>query len=450
MSTSSNQGPGPEAGLLTRLHERDATVAVVGLGYVGLALASAAAEAGHRVTGIDTDRDRVDAVNQGRSPIETVATETVGRLRSAGRLRASTEITDARGVDVAVISVPTPISEYRVPDLTAVQAAAKGLAPLMKRGSLLVLESTSYPGTTEEIVVPALRAAGLHPGVDVLVGYSPERIDPGNSVWTLGNTPKIVAGLTAGCLEHVIAFYGGFVPNLVPVSNLRTAEITKLYENIFRIVNIALSNEFQVVCDGFGIDVWEVIEACATKPFGFMPFYPGPGLGGHCVPVDPFYLAYKSREKNLNTEFIELAGRINAAKPRYVVDRVADLLNGRRRSLNSSRVGLLGVAYKRNVSDVRESPAVRIVELLRDEGASVSYHDPHVPRFAVGDELMESQPLTPEYLASLDCAVVVADHDAIDWTLVLQFSPTVFDSRNVLGRLRPHPTVSARQPGTPS
>jgi len=292
--------------------------------------------------------------------------------------------------------------------------------------------------------VPLFRDRGLRPGIDIFVGYSPERIDPGNRAYTLENTPKVVSGLTVDCMEVVIAFYASFVERLVPVSNLRTAEITKLFENIFRIVNIALANEFQMICDGFGIDVWEVIEACSTKPFGFMPFYPGPGMGGHCVPVDPFYLAYKSREKNVPTEFIELAGRINASMPKYVIGRVTKLLNAYQKSLNSARIGLLGVAYKRNTSDVRESPAIRLVELMMEEGALVSYHDPHVTQLEAGGKRMRSQRLTAEYLGALDCAVVITDHDQIDWTLVLQYSPMVLDTRNVLGRLSPSRPRSAR------
>jgi UDP-N-acetyl-D-glucosamine dehydrogenase len=295
------------------------------------------------------------------------------------------------------------------------------------------------------VFLPPFREHGFIPGKDLFVGYSPERIDPGNTTWNVRNTPKVVAGLTRDCLELTISFYGGFVENLVPVSNLRTAEITKLFENIFRIVNIALVNEFQTTCDGFGIDVWEVIDACSTKPFGFMTFQPGPGLGGHCVPVDPFYLAWKAREMNINTEFIELAGRINAGMPKYVLSRIDGLLNAKHQSLNGAHVGVLGVAYKKNTSDTRESPSIPLMELLIASGAQVTYHDPHVPTLSVKGRELRSEALTPRYLGTQDCTVIVADHDSIDWMLVLQYAPTVLDTRNVLGRLRPEsarPAVS--------
>jgi UDP-N-acetyl-D-glucosamine dehydrogenase len=427
---------GPSA-LLERLADRKATIVVVGLGYVGLPLACALAEAGHHVVGIDTSRTRVDGINQGRSHIEDVPAEQVQQLNESGHLTATTDYNAARVADAAIIAVPTPIDEFRVPDLTYVRSAALSLAEVMPKGSLVILESTTYPGTTEEVLVPAFRDRGFMPGVDVYIGYSPERIDPGNKTWSIHNTPKVVCGLTKGCLDATIALYGTIVEQLVPVSNIRTAEITKLFENIFRGVNIALVNEFQVICDAFGIDVWEVIHACSTKPYGFTAFYPGPGLGGHCVPVDPFYLAWKARQLGVNTEFIELSGRVNAAMPNYVVQKVMRLLNANHKALNGSRVGLLGVAYKKNSSDVRESPSIKIVELLLQEGAVVSYHDPHVPSFNVNGHELRSEPVLRNFLASQDCAVVVADHDAIDWTLVLQYAPMIIDTRNVLGRLSP-------------
>ncbi len=435
-----------KASLLTKLESRNAQVAVVGLGYVGLPLAVAFAEAGHSVIGIDRSEARVMAVNAGRSQIEDIDSEDLGRLIDQGRLRASMDYSDVAEADAVVIAVPTPIDEYRVPDLTAVQDASASLAAVMKQGALVVLESTTYPGTTEEIIVEAFRDRGFRPGVDLFVGYSPERIDPGNDVWKVTNTPKVVSGFTKDCLELTVALYGSALEKLVPVSNLKTAEITKLFENIFRIVNIALVNEFQVICDSFGIDVWEVIQACSTKPYGFMPFYPGPGLGGHCVPVDPFYLAWKAREKRVNTEFIELAGRVSSHVPAYVVSKVARVLNVNRKPLNGSRVALLGVAYKKNTADVRESPAVRLVELLHAEGVSVSYHDPHVPTFKANGLVLQSQALVPDYLAGQDCVVIVSDHDMIDWTLVLQYAPMVVDTRNVLGRLSP----TMRRPVTES
>jgi len=425
----------PTSALRQRLEGRRASVAVIGLGYVGLPLATAAAEAGHTMLGVDVSQRRVDQVNAGISTIEDIPSSLVARLVSSGRMRATSDYSELKEVDVAVIAVPTPIDEYRVPDLSFVKAAAEALARVMKRGSLVILESTSYPGTTEEILVVALRAQGKIPGEDVFVGYSPERIDPGNKNWTIKNTPKIVSGLNQESLELTQAWYGSFIEKLVPVSSLKTAEIAKVFENIFRIVNIALVNEFQIICDSFGIDVWEVIAACSTKPYGFMPFYPGPGLGGHCVPVDPFYLAWKAREKHVNTEFIELAGRINHQMPGYVVGKVASVLNRSGKALQGARVALIGVAYKKNTSDVRESSAIRIIELLRREGADVSYHDPLVPSIAVEQHNFASSPLTADYLSSQDAILIVADHDAIDWSLILPHAPIVVDTRNVLAKV---------------
>jgi UDP-N-acetyl-D-glucosamine dehydrogenase len=423
--------------LLAKLNGHSATIAVVGLGYVGLPLACAFAEAGHHVIGIDLSIDRVEGIMAGNSHITDVPPSQVKRLVDEKRLRATTEFEAARQADVAIIAVPTPIDEYRVPDLRYVTSAAHSLAEVMQKGSLVVLESTTYPGTTDEVVVPAFRQRGYMPGVDVFIAYSPERIDPGNQKFTLANTPKVVSGLTKNCMDVATALYGSVVEKLVPVSNIRTAEITKLFENIFRGVNIALVNEFQMICDEFGIDVWEVIQACSTKPYGFMTFYPGPGLGGHCVPVDPYYLAWKARQRNVNTEFIELSGRVNAAVPSYVVRKIAGVLNKSRLAINGARVGLLGVAYKRNSADVRESPSIKIIELLLAEGAIVTYHDPHVPSLTVGGHEFRSVPDLDHFLNSQQCAVVVADHDSIDWTLVLQHAPKIVDTRNVLGRQAP-------------
>jgi UDP-N-acetyl-D-glucosamine dehydrogenase len=396
----------------------------------------------------------VELVNQGCSHIGDVSDATLGALVARGRLSASGSYDAVREADVTVIAVPTPIDEHRTPDLSFVRAAVDSVASVIRPGSLVVLESTTYPGTTEEVVVPALRQRGFSPGEDVFVGYSPERIDPGNRRYTLSNTAKVVSGLSERCLDLMVTFYASFVETVVAVSNLRTAEMTKLFENIFRIVNIALVNELQMTCDRFGIDVWEVIDACSTKPYGYMPFYPGPGLGGHCVPVDPFYLAWKAREVRGQTEFIELAGRINSTVPEYVVGKIVKALNGKRAPLSGSRVGLLGVAYKKNTSDVRESPAIPIVEQLLDGGAVVTYHDPHVPAFKVNGDTLHSQPLTEDYLRAQDCMVVVADHDAMEWALILRHVGTVVDTRNALkrvaalsGQLRePFPALPATAP----
>jgi UDP-N-acetyl-D-glucosamine dehydrogenase len=430
--------------LIDKLSDRKAIIAIVGLGYVGLPLACALAEAGHHVVGIDLSQERVDGINKGRSHIEDVPGDEVRRLVESGRLTATADYQAARVSDAAIIAVPTPIDEFRVPDLSFVRSAAQSLSEVMPKGSLVVLESTTYPGTTEEVIVSAFRDKGYMPGVDIFIGYSPERIDPGNKTWNVHNTPKVVCGLTKNCMSVTIALYSTIIDRLVPVSNIRTAEITKLFENIFRGVNIALVNEFQVICDAFGIDVWEVIQACSTKPYGFTAFYPGPGLGGHCVPVDPFYLAWKARQLDVNTEFIELSGRVNASMPAYVVGKVARLLNTNHKALNGSRVGLLGVAYKKNSSDVRESPAIKVIELLLEQGATVTYFDPHVASLTVSGHELRSQRQLRNFLAGQDCAVVVADHDAIDWTLVLQYAPMIIDTRNVLGRLAPKLERSAQ------
>jgi UDP-N-acetyl-D-glucosamine dehydrogenase len=428
--------------LLQKLNQRSATVAVVGLGYVGLPLACALAEAGHHVIGVDLSTEKAEGVTAGLSHVEDVLPSQIKRLVDERRLRATSEYDSIRNVDVVIIAVPTPIDEYRVPDLSYVRSAALSLAKVVSPGTLVVLESTTYPGATEEVVVPPFRDRGYLPGVDLFIGYSPERIDPGNRDWDISSTPKVVSGLTKTCLELVVALYSSITKTLVPVSNIRTAEIEKLFENIFRTVNIALVNEFQIICDAFGIDVWEVIQACSTKPYGYMTFYPGPGLGGHCVPVDPFYLAWKARQLNVDTEFIELSGRVNARMPEFVVHKIDQLLNAKQRAVNGAKVGLLGVAYKKNSSDVRESPAIKIIELLLKEGAVVTYHDPHVASLRVNGDAFYSEPVLEEFLGQQDCAVVVADHDSIDWTRVVQYAPIIIDTRNVIGRLG--------QPSTPS
>jgi UDP-N-acetyl-D-glucosamine dehydrogenase len=423
--------------LLDTIHARRARVAVIGLGNVGLPLAVAVARAGHNVIGVDPDTERVTAINEGRSHIGDVADAALADLVRAGQLSATSSYARAQGADVAVIAVPTPIDRHRMPDLSYVRAAAESIAAVIERGSLVILESTTYPGTTEEFVAPALEERGLQPGQDVFVGYSPERIDPGNGRYTITNTCKVAAGLTGDCRDLTAAFYASFVEEVFVVSSLKTAEMTKLFENIFRVANIALANEFQVICDKFGIDVWEVIDACSTKPYGFMPFYPGPGLGGHCLPIDPLYLAWKAREVHAQTEFIELASRINAGVPEYVVSKVLRALNAKRLALSGSRVAVLGVAYKKNTSDVREAPAIPIIEQLQAGGAVVSYHDPHVPQLGQCAGELRSQPLSADYLADQDCTLIVADHDDIDWLLVLRHAETVVDTRNALQRLVP-------------
>jgi UDP-N-acetyl-D-glucosamine dehydrogenase len=420
-------------GLIERLERGEARVCVVGLGYVGLPVALSAAAAGHEVVGIDLQEQRVDHINSGDSYIIDIDSAEIGRLVAARKLSATTDIGRVTDADVVVIAVPTPLDENKVPDLTWIHDAVGAVAGAISEGCLVVLESTSYPGTTEEIVVATLKAQGWTPGYDVFVAYSPERIDPGNETWSLHNTPKVVAGYTDSCLSAALAFYASFVDNLVPVADLATAEMTKLFENTFRLVNIGLVNEFQTICESFGVDVWQVLEACGTKPYGFMKFVPGPGIGGHCIPVDPAYLAWKARERNARTEFIDLASRINEDMPARVVGRIAESLNADNLALRSARVGLLGVAYKKNCADVRESPALPVLDALQEASAIVSYHDPYVPMLVTDGGEMLSEELTPRYLQGLDCVVITADHDTIDWEMVRTHATRVVDTRNALG-----------------
>ncbi|MDP9318121.1 MAG: nucleotide sugar dehydrogenase [Actinomycetota bacterium] len=404
---------------------------VVGLGYVGLPLAVTFAEAGVPVLGLDAIQSKVDQVNGGISYIEDVASARLEPLVAAGTIRATTAWDDLRAVDAILICLPTPLTEHREPDLSAVLGAAESLAQRLRPGHLVVLESTTYPGTTREELAPALeRGSGLRAGRDFHLAFSPERVDPGRTDWTTATTPKVVGGLTPECTRRAMDLYGIACDTLVPVNSPEVAELTKLLENIFRSVNIALVNELAMLCDRMAIDVWDVIDAAATKPFGFMPFRPGPGLGGHCIPIDPFYLTWKAREFDLHTEFIELAGKVNSQMPRFCVDKVARALNSRRKALNGSRVMVIGVSYKADVNDTRESPALRIIQLLRGEGADVDYHDPHVPELA--KQGMRSRPLDAKALAGTDVVVVVTAHSGIDWGMVVREAPLVVDLRNVV------------------
>jgi UDP-N-acetyl-D-glucosamine dehydrogenase len=403
---------------------------VVGLGYVGLPLATTFAEAGVPVLGLDAVQSKVDQVNGGISYIEDVPSERLAPLVSAGMLGATASWDAMRAVDAIIICLPTPLTEHREPDLSAVLGAAESLSSRLRKGHLVVLESTTYPGTTREDLAPVLERSGLRAGRDFHLAFSPERVDPGRLDWTTRTTPKVVGGLTPECTRRAMDLYATACDTLVPVASPEVAELTKLLENIFRSVNIALVNELAMLCDRMGIDVWEVIDAAATKPFGFMPFRPGPGLGGHCIPIDPFYLTWKAREFDLHTEFIELAGKVNSQMPSFCVAKVARALNSRRKALNGARVLVLGVAYKANVNDTRESPSLRIIQLLRADGADVDYHDPHVERLP--REGMSSVPLDAPSLAAHDVVVVVTAHDGIDWEMVAAESPLVVDLRNVV------------------
>jgi UDP-N-acetyl-D-glucosamine dehydrogenase len=420
-----------DAGAASDLSAVAPRVAVVGLGYVGLPLAVTFAEGGVPVLGLDAIQAKVDLVNAGESYIEDVSSERLAGLVEAGMVRATTSWDALRAVDAILICLPTPLTEHREPDLSAVLGACESLAQRLRAGHLVVLESTTYPGTTREEVAPVLeRGSGLRAGRDFHLAFSPERVDPGRVDWTTATTPKVIGGLTPECTRRAMDLYGPACETLVPVGSPEVAELTKLLENIFRSVNIALVNELAMLCDRMGIDVWDVIDAAATKPFGYMPFRPGPGLGGHCIPIDPFYLTWKAREFDLHTEFIELAGKVNSQMPLFCVQKVAKALNSRQKAMNGSRVLVIGVSYKADVNDTRESPSLRIIELLRADGADVSYHDPHVPELT--KQGLTSVPLDPATLAAHDAVVVVTAHHSIDYAALAEGSSLVVDLRNVV------------------
>ncbi len=419
--------------LLARIEEERAVVGVVGLGYVGLPLVLAYVDAGFETRGYDVDEAKVTALGEGRSYIRHIPGAAIQRAVSEDRFVPTADFRRLPEADALLICVPTPLTESREPDLTYVRSTAESVAETLRPGQLVVLESTTYPGTTEEVLLPVLEAGGLKAGEDFFLAYSPEREDPGNPDYSTTTIPKVVGGHTPACLELARALYAKAVETVVPVSSTRVAELVKLLENIYRSVNIALVNEFKVLCQRMGIDVHEVIRAAASKPFGFHPFWPGPGLGGHCIPIDPFYLTWKARQYDTPTRFIELAGEVNSAMPYYVVERVVQALNDRERALKGSSVLVLGVAYKPDVDDMRESPALKIIELLRARGARVSYHDPYVPvlpRTRKYDLGLQSVPLTVETLEASDVALIVTDHTDVDYDLVVQHAPAVVDSRN--------------------
>ncbi|WP_287155078.1 nucleotide sugar dehydrogenase [Candidatus Solincola tengchongensis] len=428
-------------GILESIVGRWARVGVIGLGYVGLPLAMEAAAAGYKVLGLEKEGERRARIAEGQAPCEGTDGERLRLLLEEGRLEVSGDPEGLRDCEVLCICVPTPLSRTRDPDLRYVEEASRMAGEAVrdgKRPKLVVLESTSYPGTSRQVVLPILEGMGQRACSDFHLAFSPERVDPGNARWRLDNTPKLLGGLSDCCADLAERFYGSFVGRTVRVSSLEVAEMAKLLENIFRGVNIALVNELWMLCDRMGLDVWEVIEAASTKPFGFMPFWPGPGLGGHCIPVDPFYLSWKAREYDFQTEFIELAGKVNVNMPYFVAGLVARALNGAGMTVSGSRILVLGVAYKPDVSDTRETPAAKLISLLRRDGAEVVYHDPHVPEFAVGGEVLRSVELTPETLRSCHCAVIVTDHSGVDYALVAGSGIPVVDTRNALRkRLKP-------------
>jgi UDP-N-acetyl-D-glucosamine dehydrogenase len=437
-----SQMSSPAADLLERITGRTARAGVVGLGYVGLPLAVELARAGFHVVGIDLDASKVAAVNRGESYIPDVPTVEVAELARQGRLSATTDFSAVRTLDTVNICVPTPLRKTKDPDLSYVVSAVESIAEHLRPGMLVILESTTYPGTTDEVVQPLLERGGLTAGRDFFLAFSPERVDPGNATFTTRNVPKVVGGCSPDCSRLAAALYGSAIETIVPVSSTRVAEMVKLLENTFRAVNIGLVNELALMCDRLGIDVWEVVDAAKTKPFGFMPFYPGPGLGGHCIPIDPFYLSWKARQSGFEARFIELAGHVNGAMPHYVADKVSEALNLHRKAVNGSTVLVAGVTYKRDIDDVRESPALDVLGLLRSRGATVCYADPFVPRLEArewgGDRALDTVELTPAALAAVDCVVIVTDHSRFDYAAIVAHAPLVVDTRNAVTSSAPH------------
>jgi UDP-N-acetyl-D-glucosamine dehydrogenase len=420
--------------LLQKIENRSARIGIIGLGYVGLPLATRAGRVGFSVLGFDVSAEKIASLNAGVSYIGDVASAEVAELRERGRLEATSDFARLQSCDIAIICVPTPLNSTRDPDISFIERAADDLARALHSGQLVILESTTYPGTTQEVIQPRLESRGLTVGADVFLAFSPERIDPGQTNskgYTVENTPKVIGGVTAACTELAAAFYGCITSRVVPVSSPRAAELTKLFENVFRSVNIALVNELALLCDRMELNVWEVIDAAATKPFGFMKFTPGPGLGGHCIPVDPFYLTWKAREFDLTTRFIELAGEVNTQMPRHVHNLVIRALNRQRKALNGAQVLLLGVAYKPDVDDYREAPVFKIMELLAADGATVVTVDPHVAAFEDHHgRSYQTVPLSDDLLDRADCVVIITDHSAFDYERIVARSHAVVDTRN--------------------
>jgi UDP-N-acetyl-D-glucosamine dehydrogenase len=426
--------------LLGKISTQSARAGIIGLGYVGLPLAIAVARKGFAVTGFDIDPEKVAALASGRSYIAAVPASALADEIGAGRFRATADFSELADCEVIIICVPTPLTRHRDPDLSYVEETSRSVARSLRKGQLVVLESTTYPGTTDDVVKPLLEETGLKSGHDFFLGFSPEREDPGNAHFETATIPKVVAGDGPKAASLMSAFYGQVVASVVPVSSNATAEAVKLTENIFRAVNIALVNELKILYDAMGIDVWEVIDAAKTKPFGYMPFYPGPGLGGHCIPIDPFYLTWKSREYELPTRFVELAGEINSGMPKYVLGKLAEALDSQfGKALSRSRILVVGLAYKKNVSDIRESPALKLIELIEERGAKAAYHDPHVPEIpATREHLplkgMKSVALSEQSVGEYDALVICTDHDAIDYQLLARSARLIVDSRNALPR----------------
>ncbi len=421
--------------LIKKLENKTARVAVLGMGYVGLPFATVFAEAGFTVTGIDPVSEKMERLNRGESYIMDVPTVQVKKLVDAGRLKGTSDYTVLKDIDAVAICVPTPLRQTGDPDLSFIISAAEGLAPYVHAGMIVVLESSTYPGTTRELVLPALtEKSGLTAGKDIFIAFSPERVDPGREDWTTKNTPKVIGGITEKCSEVSAAWYAQALDRVVPVSSTEVAEMAKLLENTFRMINIGFVNELALMCDRLGVDVWEVIDAAATKPFGFMKFSPGPGLGGHCIPIDPLYLSWKLHSLNYTARFIELASEINTNMPRFVISKVQDALNDHQKSIKGSSVLVLGAAYKPDIDDLRESPAIDVIRLLQQKGAKVSYHDPYIPLIAHEDWKIESVKEVMTAVAAADCVVIITNHKVYDYSAILNQAKLIVDTRNALGK----------------
>lgn len=421
--------------LLSLFNDKKATVGVIGLGYVGLPLAVEAIDAGYKVVGIDIEQEKIEKLNSGESYIQDISSERLSKAVETGRFHASCDYSELNNADAISICVPTPLRKTRDPDISFIVHAVEGFAPYLRKGQLIVLESTTYPGTTEEIIQPILERNGFKAGRDFYLAFSPERVDPGNPIYNTHNTPKVVGGVTDSCGELASAYYGAMVETVIKVGCPKEAEMVKLLENTFRSVNIGLVNELALMCNRMDIDIWRVVDAAATKPFGFMPFWPGPGLGGHCIPIDPHYLSWKAKSYNFYTKFIELAGEINGNMPRYVVARVQDALNEKGKALKGSRILVSGVAYKADIDDTRESPAIEVILLLLAKGAEVGFYDPFVEKLDLPGVVMTCEKMEPEVLSSCDCVVITTHHKNMDYDLMLNHSNLILDTRNAFKKI---------------
>jgi UDP-N-acetyl-D-glucosamine dehydrogenase len=425
--------------LIQKILQKEVTVGIIGLGYVGLPLVLRFCEEGFRIFGFDVDSKKVATLKKGKSYLKSIPSSRISPFIRSGRLDVTEDFSRLREPDCILICVPTPLTEKMEPDLQYIEKTTDAIQGRLRKGQLIALESTSYPGTTEELILPRLESTGLRVGKDFFLAFSPEREDPGNRRFTTQQIPKVVAGVTPSCQKAAVSLYRQIIKKVIPVSSPRVAELTKLLENIYRSVNIALVNELKMLADRMGIDIWEVIEAASTKPFGFSPFYPGPGMGGHCIPIDPFYLSWKAKEYDFTTRFIQLAGEVNVSIPYYVVSKILDALNERRKSIKGAKIMILGIAYKKDVDDARESPALAIMDLLQKKGADILYHDPYIPVLPPFRKYLfrlKSSPLTERLLHKIDAVVVVTDHSQIDYQWVVKHAPLIIDTRNVTKNMK--------------